>query len=262
MIAFAVLGFGLVIGWLARVVTPGRYRLTWAETAVVGIAGAGLGGIVANLAFDDHLEDLGPAAVLGSLAGAVVVLLLAETVVPRFGPRIFGRRAPSAGREPRAADLAAAGESERVEFKTSARFNPHTGRRDDRLEAAVVRTVAGFMNGEGGTLLVGVDDEGRAVGLDGDLSLVKRGDHDRYALWLVDLLSTWLGRPAATNVTVSFEAVGGRGVCRLDVARSPEPVFARPPKGERASDFYVRIGNSTRRLLTDEAIEYTRRRFG
>ncbi|WP_419850958.1 hypothetical protein [Candidatus Poriferisocius sp.] len=41
-----------------------------------------------------------------------------------------------------------------------------------------------------------------------------------------------------------------------DVSPHPRAVFANPPGGQRAADFYVRIGNSTRLLLTDEAIAY------
>jgi hypothetical protein len=67
--------------------------------------------------------------------------------------------------------LISAGESSVVEFKTSARWNVHTRARDERLEQRIVESIAGFMNAEGGTLLIGVDDDGTPVGLQEDLRL-------------------------------------------------------------------------------------------
>ena len=155
-----------------------------------------------------------------------------------------------------AAELMAAGESSGVEFKQTARWNVHTEQRDPKIELVVAKTVAGFLNADGGTLLIGVDDDARPVGLAQDLSLMKEPDLDRYELWLMDLLERCLGKPAVANVTVSFEPVDTSDVCRIDVEPAPGPVFLDEPGGNREADMYVRMGNSTRKLLTDEAVEY------
>ena len=60
--------------------------------------------------------------------------------------------------------LIAGGESKLVEFKQTARVNVHTNKRDPVIEQMVVKTVAGFMHAEGGTLLVGVTDTGKVSG--------------------------------------------------------------------------------------------------
>jgi predicted HTH transcriptional regulator len=44
--------------------------------------------------------------------------------------------------------------------------------RDPQVEAVIAKTVCGFLNGRGGTLLIGVDDEGEALGLAADLELL------------------------------------------------------------------------------------------
>jgi len=74
--------------------------------------------------------------------------------------------------------------------------NLHTGARDDRIELVTAKTVAGFLNSQGGTLIVGVDDDGHALGVDEDLATMKAPDHDRYQLWLTDSLQRTLGKPA------------------------------------------------------------------
>ena len=91
------------------------------------------------------------------------------------------------------AELLAAGESDRVEFKSTARVNLHTGQKDDRMEQVIAKTVCASLNADGGTLLVGVDDLGTPLGLEPDLATMKSPDLDRYELWMRDLFVARLG---------------------------------------------------------------------
>ncbi len=66
-------------------------------------------------------------------------------------------------------DRIARGEGMQIEFKATLRMNLHTGSNDPKMEHAVLKTLAAFLNSqEGGTLFVGVNDEGDVVGLDAD----------------------------------------------------------------------------------------------
>jgi hypothetical protein len=154
--------------------------------------------------------------------------------------------------------LIAGGEGNTVEFKATARCNQHTNKQDPRIEMAIVKTIAGFANCEGGALLIGVNDAGKPIGLDQDLRLVKRRNLDGYQLFLGDLLEQTIGKPATANIKVSFPTVKGKRVCRIDVKRASSPVFVDSPGGPKQADFYVRIGNSTRQLTTDEVLDYQR----
>jgi ATP-dependent Lon protease len=156
------------------------------------------------------------------------------------------------------ASLLAAGENKWVEFKASACYDHRTGNRNKDLELAVAKTVAGFANAHGGTLLIGVDDAGRPVGLGDDFRLAnqKRQDRDGYENWLTTMLAEALGSVATSYLTVSFTEVDGQDVCRIDVRPAGAPVFMR---GQRSDgDFYVRLNNSTRLLTTAEALDYVR----
>ncbi len=135
------------------------------------------------------------------------------------------------------AELVAGGESDTVEFKSSARYNQHTKERDPRLELVIVKTVAGFANAKGGTLLIGVSDLGEPIGLDNDLALVQKGAH---------------GHQRGDRLP----ALDGHRVCRVEVDPASSPVFVNPPGGEKEADFYVRMGNSTRQMTTDEVLAY------
>jgi len=158
------------------------------------------------------------------------------------------------------ADLIAGGESARVEFKQTARVNLATKQSDKVIELMVIKSVAGFMNGHGGTLLLGVVDTGEVFGIEKDMkTLGSKQSRDGFELWLTGLLDNMLGPTATSNVSISFEAFAEGTVCRLDVERGKKPTFVRGGKGE--ADLYVRLNNSTRLLNTADSLEYVTSRW-
>jgi predicted HTH transcriptional regulator len=218
------------------------------------MVGAAIGAIGVNLVFGHQdFDRINLATIIGAIIGSVLVLAVGTWVTDRLGLRQPAERS--------VADIIAEGESATVEFKSTARRNLHTGQRDDKIELVVAKTVAGFLNADGGLLVIGVDDDGNALGLDGDLSLMKAPDHDRYELWLTDYLKNTLGMPAMAFVQVSFEPYRGDYVVVVQVSPSDTPVFLDNPRGERTADFYARMGNSTRKLLTDDFADYARSRW-
>jgi ATP-dependent Lon protease len=158
-----------------------------------------------------------------------------------------------------AKELIAAGESRAVEFKSTARVNLATNQRDPAIELAVVKTVAGFLNAQGGTLIIGVADDGAPRGLHDDYVAVGNKGRDGYQNFLTTLLDRRIGRAAVADVNIRFEALDGYEVCRLDVKPSGEPVFVANDKGD--ADLYVRLNNSTRLLNTADALKYVRQRW-
>ena len=251
---FGILAAGLALGTIARFIVPGRQPLSLAETTIVGMLGAAVGALVGNLIQGtDEFDRFDLGTIIGGIAGSILVLGIITWLADHFG----WRTSPP----PSAAELIAGGESSRVEFKSTARWNVHTEAKDDRIELVIGKTVAGFLNGEGGTVIIGVDDDGKPVGLAHDLKLMKAPDLDRYEVWLTDYLERTLGKPALAFVSVRFEPYAGEDVVLIDVSPADGPVFLDEPKGGRTADFYVRMGNSTRKLLTDEFNEYRRSRW-
>lgn len=97
------------------------------------------------------------------------------------------------------------------------------------------------------------------VGLEPDLQTLRKRDRDGYELFLTDLLLIVLGKDLASCLRVSFHSYDGRDVCRVTIAKSPKPVYLQEGNDEV---FYLRTGNSTRRLSTRETVEYARHRWG
>jgi hypothetical protein len=161
------------------------------------------------------------------------------------------------------AELINDGESNVLEFKSTARWNLHTSARDPKIEHAIVKTVTGFMNAEGGTLLVGVADDGSIVGLANDYSTLSKGNRDGFELFLTQLIGTDVSGPSQALIRTSFEAVGGADVCRVSVAASAKPVFAKSTTGGGAhTEFWVRLGNQTLQLHGSEMVDYHKEHWG
>src|SRR5208283_3043698 len=77
-------------------------------------------------------------------------------------------------------ELIAQGESDSLEFKSSFRWDLRENKVNRALEGVVLKTIAGYMNGNGGTLLIGVADDGRVVGLGHDYPTLKKPDRDGF----------------------------------------------------------------------------------
>lgn len=256
LLIFGILIAGFIFGSIARFIIPGHQPFSLAETTIIGMVGAALGAIASNLVFGaESVGQIGPGSILGGIVGSVLVLGVATWAGDHFGWRKDTTPPTSS------AAIIASGESDSVEFKSTARWNMHTGTKDERMELAIAKTVAGFLNSNGGILIIGVDDDGDPVGLEKDLSLMKAPDEDRYQLWLTDHLERTLGKPTLAFVAVSFEPYRSEVVVVVRIDRSDRPVFLNEARGGRTADFYVRMGNSTRKLLTDEFADYQKSRW-
>ncbi len=152
-------------------------------------------------------------------------------------------------------------ESKVVEYKSTGRRSTHTGRKDPNVEWSVVKTIAGFMNANGGSLLVGVNDDKEVVGIDQDYEFLQKQDRDGWELWLTQWVSSTLGKVAAADLSVAIAEVDGHDVARIDVGPAASPVFATPTRGEKVQRFYARINNSTQELTGRDLIEYQRKRW-
>ncbi len=188
--------------------------------------------------------------------------LVAQVVRDGFG-RLWGEKGVVKS-STTLADLLAIGESQTVEFKSTARWNLHTGQADKKMEHAITKTVCGFLNAEGGTLLIGVGDDGFVVGLADDMkTLGTKANLDGYQLFLRQHLDNRLSIQTAGIVRIRFERINGAEVCAVVVASSAKPVFAKPQEGGHLpTEFWVRIGNATKQLHGDDMMEYQSNHWG
>lgn len=151
--------------------------------------------------------------------------------------------------------LIARGESDSVEFKSTLRINLHTGEQDRRMEDAVLKTLAGFLNTDGGILLIGVDDDGTVLGVEND----RFSNEDHMLQHLTNLVRNRLDDIALmSHVKATFEDCAGKRVLRIACARSATPAYLTEGTDEV---FYMRAGSSTQKLTGGQLRQYDRWRF-
>ena len=164
-------------------------------------------------------------------------------------------------RHRRAEELLKLQESKTLEFKSSLRWNLKEDRKDDRhVTHAALKTIAAFLNTEGGDLLIGVDDDRKVLGIDHD----RLDSDDKFLRHLAQAVRNGLGDRAGTCIDPKTQIVEGKTVCLVSCQRSPEPVYLRWKGMEKAAvgDLYVRTGPSTVRLGAEDAEKYVASRFG
>jgi hypothetical protein len=152
------------------------------------------------------------------------------------------------------ADLVTAGEGTQLEFKSTLRINLHTGNPDPRMELSVLKTIAGFLNGRGGTLVIGCGDDGAPIGLDADKFL----DEDKMHLHLVNILKERVGAGHMMYIHPRFEDLQDKRVMVVDCWPARSATFVKDGVVER---FYIRAGASTAELPMSQAQEYAKQRF-
>jgi len=149
--------------------------------------------------------------------------------------------------------LISKGESANLEFKSSFRWDLKENKLNRALEGVVLKTLAGYMNGQGGTLLIGVADDGSIVGLENDYKTLKKPDRDGFEQALMTAVATQLGGDACHSVQAVFQSIEQKDVCRVIVMPGHRPVYLRAGDTPR---LYVRTGVSTRELNVQEAVNY------
>ena len=183
-------------------------------------------------------------------AGAFVIIFA------NIGVYIEGRQRSSQTStpldSPQDADITALitnGESETVEFKSSLRVNLHTRKRDERIQVAALKTIAAFLNSNGGTLVIGVADDGSPVGVEVD----EFRNEDEMARHLGSIVGSRMDRLAVSYIRMSFEDYEGARVMRVGCEPSSQPVYVKEGNSEK---FYIRTGPATIDLSISEANAY------
>ncbi len=161
-------------------------------------------------------------------------------------------------------DLIAEGESDALEFKSTLRWDLREGTASKKLEEVVMKTVAAFANSDGGTLLIGVADNGEIIGLEPDYYSLGSGGRDKFELHLRNLLNQQFGAGFVTGkIVIKFHNVIERDVCQIDISPAREAVIVelKDKNGQSVQKFYARSGNSSQEIPLHEMSAYIKERF-
>jgi hypothetical protein len=271
----------LNIAWIKDEWSKRVYQLIWPEEELrtllqerLGLASDGRCNSLGQLSEVDNLDDLVIKLSMGSPRELIVICnRLFNEHSSRWtadeGDNLFITREEvnevlrpfeEQYRESALEQLIAQGESERLEFKSSMRYNLRADKFDKEMEREIARTLCGFMNTEGGTLIIGLDDGGKVLGLDKDFStLGKKQNRDGFELAFANLLKDLLDPSILQGYySTHFELYQNKDIYVVDIERSKELVYCRFDDNR---EFYIRELTRTRKLDVKETVEYIRSSF-
>lgn len=150
-------------------------------------------------------------------------------------------------------------ETDRVEFKSTIVYPSKAVEADiDTQMSVILRTIAGFLNAKGGTLFIGVNDNGDAIGIEQEYDLLNSSNKDNftykpnkdgYENKLRSGMNWHLGPVAQDYVSISFLEYNGHTVCKIEVESSRTVIWY---------DEYIaykRMGNRTSHLRSEAIIK-------
>jgi hypothetical protein len=189
-------------------------------------------------------------AVLG--LGVLAIILLAR----QYGDELRQiQERPKYGESSEEAliELIRQGEQERLELKSTMRWNLKAKKPGNEIARAWLKSLVAFLNTDGGTLLIGVEDNGEILGLEAD----NFPNEDKCLLHFNNLLKQHIGLEHAARISVAIRSVKDKRILVVDCEKSPEPVFLRFGEDE---EFFVRVGSGTRQLPASKVLEYVKKR--
>ena len=161
-------------------------------------------------------------------------------------------------------EMISAGENSEVEFKTTLRYDMRQNIVNKKLEEVVLKTIAAFSNGNGGSLIMGVDDDLNIIGLENDYKTLKNGTKDEFELHLRNLINNAYGVEFATNsLEILFPMVEDDEICVVNINEGIRPLYTEitDKNGSKNKKFYVRSGNSSQEIDISEVASYISQRF-
>jgi len=151
-------------------------------------------------------------------------------------------------------DLLSKDEHENLEFKSTFRWDTRQKVVNRILEKSAMKTIAAFLNSQGGHLVVGVDDKKMVVGLASDFGSLIRKDADGFENHFTQIFNNMIGAEFRQFVKLSWSRIEDKECCVVNIFPSHKPVYLK--NENNSEEFYIRTGNGTTSLKLSEANAY------
>jgi hypothetical protein len=149
-------------------------------------------------------------------------------------------------------DLIKQDESYNLEFKSTFSWNLNEQKTDKEMKFSVLKSIVGFMNSNGGTLIIGVNDNHDVIGMAYDYDSNWKGNKDGFLLDFNDYIEKAIGLSNYKKyISFNQEPIDGKEVCVVKVEKSLDPIYI---KKNNQKYLYVRIENKTKPLDDPEEI--------
>lgn len=174
------------------------------------------------------------------------------------------KRPDHAEQEKRARDAIAQGENKYVEFKSSLRWDVKQEQVNKGLEHEVAKTLAAFLNTDGGTLFIGANDKGEILGLETTDYKSIGGREDKWDAWQLqfdNMVKAYLGDAVQSMIErpIPVELDGATVVAITVSGRFHQPVMLRNGDQE---EFWIRRSASSTKLTPKQLLDYVKQTWG
>ena len=149
-------------------------------------------------------------------------------------------------------------ENDKLEFKSSLRFDHKIDQANRDVEKAAMKTIAAFLNSYGGHLVLGVNDTRVPLGLENDYQTLQRKDADGFENHFTQVFNSMIGPEFRNLIKLWFHKLDGHDLCIVQVLASPRPIYLKADNNEQ---FYMRTGNISTALKLSEVESYSRSRW-
>ncbi len=204
----------------------------------------------------DFLGDVSQRRTLLSIVLALLVIaggLLILQIVRRHSKQLQQAIYDASQLAEKLPGLIAEGENYRQEFKSTMRHNLREDKPDKGIEMAFLKTVVAFLNSEGGTLFVGVADDGEILGLAAD----NFANEDKCRLHFKNLLNQHIGLEYSRYIHLELITHAEKQLAVVQCEKSRTPVFLKTKNDE---EFYIRSGPSSTKLTGSKLLKYLEQR--
>lgn len=151
------------------------------------------------------------------------------------------------------------GEHKQLEFKSTMFWDVREQAKKYHIEHSVLKTIAAFLNSEGGTLLIGVTDDGQIHGLEDDFKLLgSKGDpRDNFNKAFDNLITNNFGNAIHRLIDLTLVELDGKHVAKVVVKeKAPEEVFLANKDKNSVEEFYVRQNSRSIALMGKDLTKY------
>jgi Holliday junction resolvase len=157
--------------------------------------------------------------------------------------------------------LLASGESKTVEFKSTLRYCLRENKPQKYVEHSAIKNLAAFLNSEGGTLFIGVDDDGNILGLENTDFASFKGDNkkDEFVKHFDNLVQNYFGNDMVHKFNIEFETIDNKTIVLIHIKdKATAPVIINNPDKNNLEEFYVRRNASAIALTMYEMFNYSK----
>jgi hypothetical protein len=155
-------------------------------------------------------------------------------------------------------DMLNDGETFTREFKSSLRWDYKLNKVNKELEHPILKTLTAFMNTDGGTLFIGVDKDGKILGIEKDYYSMGNKSWDGWSQAFTNIVNNRIGKEFHSYIKPEPISIDGKTIVKIEVKKSTKAAYVDP---DSKAEFHIRAGTTTQMLNPKQTAAYVQDHF-